>query len=39
MMRASLKTIAPYFNTNRMVAEYVQKVYLQPVKAAEPVAV
>ncbi len=39
MMKASLKTIAPYFNTNRMVAEYVHKVYLQPVNAPEPVAV
>jgi starch phosphorylase len=39
MMKASLKTIAPYFNTNRMVAEYVHKVYLQPVNAPEPVVV
>jgi glycogen phosphorylase len=39
MIKASLKTIAPYFNTNRMVMEYVQQVYLQPVEVAEPVAV
>lgn len=39
MMKASIKTIAPYFNTNRMVAEYVQKVYLQLENAPEPVAV
>lgn len=34
MMKASIKTIAPYFNTDRMVAEYVQKVYLKQVTAA-----
>ncbi len=27
MMKASIKTIAPYFNTDRMVAEYVTQMY------------
>jgi starch phosphorylase len=37
MMKASIKTVAPFFNSDRMVKEYVQKVYLQPVKASEPI--
>ena len=28
IMKASIKTIAPYFNTDRMVAEYVTQMYL-----------
>ncbi len=36
MMKASIKTVVPFFNSDRMVKEYVQKVYLQPVKAPEP---
>jgi len=39
MMKASIKTVAPFFNSDRMVKEYVQKVYLQPVKAPEPMTV
>ena len=39
MMKASIKTVAPFFNSDRMVKEYVQKVYLQPVKAPEPITV
>ena len=39
MMKASIKTIAPFFNTHRMVEEYVKKVYLEPVNTPEPVAV
>lgn len=39
MMKASIKTVAPYFNTHRMVKEYVQKVYLQLAETPEPVAV
>jgi starch phosphorylase len=39
MMKASIKTVAPFFNSDRMVKEYVQKVYLQPVKAPEPMIV
>jgi glycogen phosphorylase len=39
MMKASIKTVAPYFNSDRMVKEYVQKVYLSPVKAPEPISV
>ncbi len=39
MMKASIKTVAPHFNTSRMVKEYVQKVYLQPANAPEPMAV
>jgi starch phosphorylase len=38
MMKASIKTIAPYFNTHRMVEEYIKKVYLQPVNTPEPIA-
>ncbi len=39
MMKAAIKSIAPYFNTDRMVREYVQKVYLQPLNTPKPVAV
>jgi starch phosphorylase len=39
MMKASIKTVAPYFNSDRMVKEYVQKVYLQPTKVPEPAVV
>ncbi|MES1021917.1 alpha-glucan family phosphorylase [Gloeocapsa sp. BRSZ] len=28
MMKASIRTIAPYFNTDRMVADYVNQMYL-----------
>lgn len=28
MMKASIKTVAPHFNTDRMVAEYVTSIYL-----------
>ncbi len=27
-MKASIKTIAPFFNTERMLAEYIQQMYL-----------
>jgi glucan phosphorylase len=39
MMKASMKTIPPYFNTHRMVEEYIKQVYLEPVNTPEPVAV
>ncbi|MUG94480.1 alpha-glucan family phosphorylase [Scytonema sp. UIC 10036] len=39
MMKASIKTIAPYFNTDRMVAEYVQKMYLSQYKAGVELAI
>lgn len=39
MMKASIKTVAPHYNTHRMVAEYVKTVYLQPTKTPKPVAV
>lgn len=35
MMKASIKTNAPAFNTDRMVAEYVEKVYTPPTKPVE----
>lgn len=37
MIKASIKTIAPYFNTDRMVAEYVSQMYLPSSTAAHPV--
>ena len=33
MMKASIKTIAPYFNTERMVKEYVHQMYLPALTA------
>jgi len=37
-MKASIKTIAPYFNTDRMVADYVTQMYLLTVKTERAVA-
>lgn len=38
MMKASIRTITPRFNTDRMVAEYVTQMYLpQPTEPPEPV--
>lgn len=34
MMKASIKTVAPHFNTDRMVAEYVTQMYLPKATAA-----
>jgi starch phosphorylase len=41
MMKASIKTVAPYFNTDRMVIEYLTQAYLPEISVAvdEPVAV
>ncbi|MBD2775632.1 hypothetical protein [Iningainema tapete] len=39
MMKTSIKTIAPYFNTDRMVAEYVQKMYLPQDQAEVELAI
>lgn len=33
MMKASIKTVAPVFNTDRMLAEYVREIYLPEVTA------
>ncbi|MEO1348303.1 MAG: alpha-glucan phosphorylase, partial [Cyanobacteria bacterium J06635_15] len=37
MMKASIHTCAPVFNTDRMVAEYVTRIYAPDVAATEPV--
>jgi starch phosphorylase len=35
MMKESLKTLAPVFNTHRMVSEYADKIYLPPTPSAK----
>ncbi|NJL20761.1 MAG: alpha-glucan family phosphorylase [Leptolyngbyaceae cyanobacterium SM1_3_5] len=37
MMKASIRTNAPLFNTDRMVADYVAKMYAPGVEAIEPI--
>lgn len=37
-MKASIKTIAPYFNTDRMVADYVTQLYVPTVQTERAVA-
>ncbi|MEM8544763.1 MAG: alpha-glucan family phosphorylase [Cyanobacteria bacterium P01_H01_bin.119] len=37
MMKAAIRTCAPMFNTDRMVADYVSKIYAPDAAVAEPV--
>lgn len=37
MMKASIKTVAPMFNTDRMVSEYVNQMYVSTANNAAPV--
>jgi len=37
MMKASIRTNAPLFNTDRMVADYVAKMYAPGVGSIDPI--
>lgn len=36
MVKESIRSLAPFFNTRRMVKEYLQEMYLPAMEAASP---